>query len=144
MPHLSQEHTICFCHRLLISQRLITSLRECWLDYMSHLAQLHEDVDDAQEIARAERIAHIRGDHVVLVQCALALAQAAADDVLMLPWQALLNIALQASKQKGPQHAVQPLHQRLQQRMALTVEMKQLSQGCTVPCPAQTTAVAQA
>ena len=96
MPRLSKEHTICFCHRWTISQCPITSLIEGRLDYMSHLAQLHEDVDDAQEIARAERAAHIRGGHVVLVQRALALAQAAADDVLMLPWQALLHIALQA------------------------------------------------
>ena len=36
------------------------------------------------------------------------------DDVLLLLRQLLLDIALEAAQQEGPQHAVQPLHYALQ------------------------------
>ena len=78
-----------------------------------HLAQLHEHIDNAQEVARAEGVADVRGGHVVLVQRALALGQAALDDVLVLAGQLLLHIPLQPPQQEGPQHAVQPLHKSL-------------------------------
>lgn len=41
----------------------------------SHLAQLHEAVHDAQEVAAGQRGARVAAGHVLLVQLALALGQ---------------------------------------------------------------------
>ncbi len=79
----------------------------------AHLPQLHKDVNDAQEIARAEDVPDIRGSHVVLVQGALPLGQAALDDVLVLSRELLLHVLFESPEQEWPQHTMQPLHQGL-------------------------------
>ena len=40
-----------------------------------HLAQLHEDVDDAQEVGRGQSGAGVTAGHVVLIEAPLSLAQ---------------------------------------------------------------------
>lgn len=97
---------------------VLSQVREEWWAWArtegtADLAQLHEDVDDAQEVAGGEGGGGVGGGHVVLVQRALALGEAAAHHVLMLARQLLLHLALQPPQQEWPQHAVQPLHQRL-------------------------------
>lgn len=72
----------------------------------AHLAQLHEHIDNAQEIAGGQRARGIAARHVVLVKRALALAEPAAHHVLVLARQLLLHVAFQAPQQEGPQDAV--------------------------------------
>lgn len=97
--------------RTVIKQILPTSM--LWVATIVNLAQLHEDVDDAEEVAGSQGGGGVGGGHVVLIQGALALGQAAAHDVLVLARQLLLHLALQPPQQERPQHAMQPLHQRL-------------------------------
>ena len=45
------------------------------IDIICYLAQLHEHIDDAQEIGRGQSGAGVTACHVVLIQCTLALTQ---------------------------------------------------------------------
>lgn len=56
------------------------------------LAQLHEDVDDAQEVGGRQRGAGVAAGHVVLVQAPLALAQPAPAHTGFIRYQATMHM----------------------------------------------------
>ena len=78
---------------------------------VAHFPQLHEDVDDGEEVAGLEGVPGVGPGHEVVVEEALPLRQRTPDDVLVLFRQLLFHLALEATQQKGAEHLVQPLDQ---------------------------------
>ena len=84
---------------------------------VTHLAQLHEHVHDADERAAAELGARLRVVHKVLVELALALRERAGHHVLDLGEQRLLNVLLEPAEQKRAQDRVEPRDQAFVDRL---------------------------
>ena len=65
---------------------------------VANLSQLHQAVDDTQQVAAGQRGGRIAGSHVFLVQATLTLGQPAVHDVLGLTREVLLNLGFEPSK----------------------------------------------
>ena len=74
---------------------------------IAHLPELHQTVHDAHEVARRQDVLRLGLGDVLLVELALALGQAALDDVLVLPGELLLDVFLQTAQQEWPQDGME-------------------------------------
>ena len=74
---------------------------------VADLAQLHEAVDDAQEVTGRERVASLRAGHKVVVKVPLAFRHAAVDDGLGLAGHLRFDLRLETTQKIRTQDRVQ-------------------------------------
>jgi hypothetical protein len=74
---------------------------------VAYLAELHEDVDDAEIPAAQELLARVRARHELVVEEPLALREAAVDNMLELAGQLGLDLGLEATQDERSQQRVQ-------------------------------------
>lgn len=74
---------------------------------IADFSQLHQNVDDAHEMASGQGLFSCGLCHEVIIETALALGEAAADNMLILFRHLLLNIHLNSAQQKRPQNLVE-------------------------------------
>lgn len=82
-----------------------TSLKQ--VRVIAHLPQLHEDIDDTEEVPSSQCLLSLRQTHELLIQESLSLRQSTHDDVFMLLWQLFLHILLQPSQKERTQDLVE-------------------------------------
>ena len=71
-------------------------LEQIWM--VAHLAELHETVDDTEEVATRKTLPRLGSRHKVVIKKTLTLGQTTRDDVLVLARQLFLDFALESSQ----------------------------------------------
>ena len=75
---------------------------------VAYLSQLHQDVDDGQEVAGLQCVFGVGARHEVVIEEPLPFGQRAPQNVLELLRELLLYLAFEPPKEEGPEDLVKP------------------------------------